>query len=138
MTSGSARIAVVVGMLRRDDAAVLLTTRPIAKPYQGFWEFPGGKVEQGEPAEQALTRELTEEIGITATAVRFAWTVSHDYPHAYVDLHFYWVDAWEGAPCPLESQQLLWVQPSDAWPYPVLPATVPLLPRIREGAARIA
>lgn len=136
MTAGGARVAVVVGILRQADGAVLLTSRPDAKPYAGFWEFPGGKVEPQEQPERALQRELLEEIGVRVMRCCFAWTVSHDYPHAHVNLHFYWVDAWQGDPRPLESQQLLWVRASEAWPYPVLPATVPLLPQIREGARR--
>lgn len=124
-------VNVTVGMLRREDGAVLMTSRPSGKPYAGYWEFPGGKVEQGESAEQSLVRELSEEIGLKAIKLSPAWELEHVYPHAHVRLLFYWVLQWEGSPRALESQQLLWIRPGDAWPDPVLPATVPLLEKIR-------
>jgi 8-oxo-dGTP diphosphatase len=124
-------VDVTVGMLRRADGAVLMASRPSGKPYQGYWEFPGGKVEQGESAEASLVRELQEEIGLHALKLLPAWQCEHVYPHAHVRLLFYWVLHWQGTPHALESQQLAWVRPADAWPYPVLPATVPLLEQIR-------
>ena len=130
MNTSAARVAVVVGLMRRDDGAVLMTSRPCQKVYEGYWEFPGGKVESHETAAQALQRELQEEIGVVVTTHHPAWTVSHDYAHAHVDLHFYWVTSWRGNPQPLERQQIVWVRPGEAWPYPVLPASVPLLDRI--------
>lgn len=131
-------VDVVVGMIRREDGAVLMSSRPQGKPYAGFWEFPGGKVEDGEAAVQALVREFAEEIGVIVKDSRFAWTLEHRYPHAHVRLLFFWVTSWEGALVPLEGQQTMWVSPGDAWPYPVLPATVPLLDRIRGDAEHAA
>ncbi|MFZ9480390.1 MAG: NUDIX domain-containing protein, partial [Burkholderiaceae bacterium] len=75
-----------------------MTSRPYRKVYEGYWEFPGGKVESHETAAQALQRELQEEIGVVVTTHHPAWTVSHDYAHASVDLHFYWVTSWQGNP----------------------------------------
>jgi 8-oxo-dGTP diphosphatase len=124
-------VEVTVGMLRRADGALLMSSRPQGKPYSGYWEFPGGKVEPGESAEQSLQRELQEELGVRATELSAAWECEHVYPHAHVRLLFYWVTKWEGRAHGLESQQLLWVRSCDAWPYPVLPATVPLLEKIR-------
>ena len=124
----------MVGLMHRDDGAVLMTSRPPRKVYEGYWEFPGGKVEPHETAAQALHRELQEEIGVEVTAHEPAWMVSHDYAHAHVDLHFYWVTSWRGVPQPLECQQIIWVRPGEAWPYPVLPASVPLLDRIQSTA----
>ncbi|MGE8374982.1 MAG: NUDIX domain-containing protein, partial [Diaphorobacter nitroreducens] len=73
---------VAVGILLREDGAMLLSTRPTGKPYAGYWEFPGGKIEAGETVEQALRRELIEELGVTIGPVE-AWKVTeHDYPHA--------------------------------------------------------
>jgi len=122
-------------MLRQFSGAVLLTTRPAGKPFAGYWEFPGGKIETSETAEQALTRELQEEISIYAEEFHFAWTETHRYPHADVALHFYWVSQWQGIPRPLEGQQLMWITCEQAWPYPILPATVPLLEQIRNYRA---
>ncbi len=118
-------------MLRRPDGAVLLTSRPSGKPYAGFWEFPGGKVEAGESLQAALIRELKEEIGICPTRLSDAWTVEHEYSHAFVKLHFFWVHEWSGSLHAAESQQTIWIAPVDAWPYPVLEATIPFLERIR-------
>jgi 8-oxo-dGTP diphosphatase len=122
---------VVVAMLRRPDGAVLLSTRPPGKAFAGWWEFPGGKIESQETPQQALIRECQEEIGIRVLELSSAWTIGHTYPHAAVELHFHWVNRWIGTPQPIEGQQLLWVATDQAWPYPILPATVPLLQRIR-------
>lgn len=130
--SAGAPIDVVVGMLRRNDGSVLLGSRPDGKPYAGYWEFPGGKIEHNEGHIEALKRELREELGIATEKGKFAWTIDHRYAHAHVRLHFYWITQWSGEVRRLEGQQTAWVGPQDAWPYPVLAATVPLLGRIRD------
>lgn len=136
MTESSV-VHVAVGMLARADGAVLMASRPQGKPFQGFWEFPGGKLEANESVSAALARELREEIGINVTQDARAWEIEHVYPHAHVMLHFYWVLNWMNEPHCAENQQLLWVAPKDAWPYPVLPATIPYLSRIRNEAMRL-
>ena len=89
-------VEVAVGVLLRADGAFLLTSRPPGKVYEGYWEFPGGKVEPGETIEQALRRELLEEIGVTIGAVH-PWRVERvDYPHALVRLNFCKVFDWQG------------------------------------------
>jgi 8-oxo-dGTP diphosphatase len=122
---------VAVGMLRAPDGAVLISSRPAGKPYQGYWEFPGGKVESGEPVTHALARELMEELNVRVLGSAFAWHAEHAYTHLNVRLHFYWVTAWQGEPQAQEAQQIRWVGPDDAWPYPILPATLPFLDKIR-------
>lgn len=124
-------------MLCRGDGAVFMTSRPIGKPYAGYWEFPGGKLEDGESSADALRRELAEEINIQVEEEKYGWYVDHEYPHASVRLLFHWVTQWQGNPTGLENQQTLWVRMQDAWPYPVLPATIPLLAQIRQEARRI-
>jgi 8-oxo-dGTP diphosphatase len=117
---------VAVGVLIRPDGAFLVTSRPAGKVYAGHWEFPGGKVEPGETVEQALARELHEELGITiASAER--WQVQmFDYPHALVRLHFCKVVAWTGEFEMREGQAMAWQQlPVDV--RPVLPGTIPVL-----------
>jgi 8-oxo-dGTP diphosphatase len=104
----------------------LLTSRPAGKVYAGYWEFPGGKVEAGESIEQALRRELQEELGITIATAQ-PWQVELvDYPHARVRLHFCKVYAWQGAFEMREGQQMSW-QSLPVQVQPVLPGTLPVL-----------
>lgn len=133
----NAVVHVAVGMMVRADGAVFLASRPAGKPYQGYWEFPGGKLQASESVSLALARELREEIGVEVISDQFAWEMEHVYPHAHVRLHFHWVTQWRGNPYSAEHQQTLWVMPKDAWPYPVLPATIPYLGRIRQEAAAL-
>ncbi|TAH10965.1 MAG: NUDIX domain-containing protein [Curvibacter sp.] len=119
-------IDVAVGVLVREDGAFLLTSRPEGKAYSGYWEFPGGKLEAGESVEQALRRELEEEIGIIVGAV-IPWRVELvDYPHALVRLHFCKVFSWAGDLQMRESQHYAWAQ-LPVQVQPVLPGTVPVL-----------
>jgi 8-oxo-dGTP diphosphatase len=119
-------VDVAVGVLLRDDGCFLLTSRPPGKVYAGYWEFPGGKVEPGESVEQALRRELHEELGITIGPAE-PWKVElHDYPHALVRLHFCRVRRWSGAFEMREGQQMAW-ESLPVRSAPVLPGTVPVL-----------
>jgi 8-oxo-dGTP diphosphatase len=118
---------VAVGVLVRPDGAVLLADRPDGKPYAGYWEFPGGKIEPGEDVSAALARELREELGITIGPAA-PWVVfEYDYPHAYVRLHFQRVFQWRGAPRAHEGQRFGFHRPADPAPAPLLPAAVPAL-----------
>lgn len=118
-------IDVAVGILMKPNGDVLLGCRPAGKPYAGYWEFPGGKVEAGESVLDALKREFAEEIGVQIRSA-VAWCgVEHVYPHAHVRLHFYISRDWQGEPQSLEGQQLAWQGSVDV--TPVLPATIPLL-----------
>jgi len=118
---------VAVGVIVRTDGAVLLADRPAGKPYAGYWEFPGGKIESGESVEQALERELAEELGVRVRSTE-PWTVlEYDYPHAYVRLHFQRIFDWLGTPHPVEGQQLMFLRPGENPPTPLLPAAIPAL-----------
>lgn len=119
-------VEVAVGVLIQPDGQFLLTSRPPGKVYEGYWEFPGGKLEAGESVEQALRRELQEEIGITIGAVH-PWKVEMvDYPHALVRLNFCKVFDWQGELQMHEGQQFAW-QCLPVQVAPVLPGTVPVL-----------
>jgi len=118
---------VAVGVVFREDGAVLLADRPAGKPYPGYWEFPGGKVEPGESVAVALARELHEELGISIGASTPWVTFEFDYPHAYVRLHFERVQDWKGAPHAREGQRLGFYLPGATLPAPLLPAAVPAL-----------
>jgi 8-oxo-dGTP diphosphatase len=119
-------VDVAVGVLIREDGDFLLTSRPEGKVYAGYWEFPGGKLETGETVEQALRRELIEEIGITIASAH-PWKVELvDYPHALVRLNFCKVFEWTGELQMREGQSSAWQRlPVDV--VPVLPGTVPVL-----------
>ena len=115
-----------VGVLIDADGRFLLTSRPAGKVYAGYWEFPGGKVEPGETVEQALRRELHEELGITI-GVALPWQVELvDYPHALVRLHVCKVFEWHGEFEMREQQTMAW-QTLPVQVAPVLPGTVPVL-----------
>lgn len=119
-------VDVAVGVLIDRAGSFLLTSRPVGKVYAGYWEFPGGKVEPGETVEQALRRELQEELGITIGAAR-PWQVEvFDYPHARVRLHFCKVFDWTGDFEMRERQQMAWER-LPVQVTPVLPGTVPVL-----------
>jgi 8-oxo-dGTP diphosphatase len=119
-------VDVAVGVLIQPDGHFLLTSRPKGKVYEGYWEFPGGKLEAGESVEQALARELFEEIGITTGRVE-RWRVEMmDYPHALVRLHFCKVLSWTGELYMREAQSFKWSQlPVEIGP--LLPGTLPVL-----------
>ncbi|HUN91231.1 MAG TPA: NUDIX domain-containing protein [Burkholderiaceae bacterium] len=128
-------VDVAVGVLIRPDRAVLLADRPAGKPYAGYWEFPGGKIEKGETPAVALARELHEELGIEVEAADcLPWVVyEHDYPHAYVRLHFQRVTRWRGEPRPREGQRLMFLAPGAPPPQPLLPAAQPALGWLAAG-----
>lgn len=126
MTEARKHTEVAVGILIREDDALLLSTRPEGKPYAGYWEFPGGKLEAGETVEQALRRELHEELGITITGAEVWKVTEHDYPHALVRLHWCKVHAWIGDFEMREGQAMCWQQLPLAV-APVLPGALPVL-----------
>ncbi|WP_432719415.1 Nudix family hydrolase [Jeongeupia wiesaeckerbachi] len=118
---------VAAGILLRPDGTFLLGSRPVGKPYAGYWEFPGGKLEAGETGLDALKRELHEEMGITVTAAT-PWLVqTFTYPHATVRLQFFRVTGWDGEPQPHEGQSFAWQTPGALNVSPILPANGPIL-----------
>lgn len=121
-------IDVAVGVILRPDGQVLLGDRPADKPWPGWWELPGGKIEPGESVIQALTRELHEELGIEVKQARPWVTYIHHYPTTTVRLAFCQVTEWQGEPQGLEGQHLAWADPITApEQFKLLPATLPPL-----------
>ncbi|HEY1044685.1 MAG TPA: NUDIX domain-containing protein [Telluria sp.] len=118
-------IDVAVGILVNANGDVLLGQRPAGKPYAGYWEFPGGKVEAGESIEHALKREFLEELGIEIDSATEWCGVEHVYEHAHVRLHYFISHDWRGEPQSLEGQAFAWQ--GNIGVEPVLPATIPLL-----------
>jgi 8-oxo-dGTP diphosphatase len=120
-------IEVAAAVIQRGDGRFLLAQRPQGKVYAGYWEFPGGKVEPGEPAERALARELHEELGIEVRA-SYPWiTREYVYPHGHVRLNFFRVLEWSGEPHPREDQTIAWQAIDAALVAPMLPANAPVL-----------
>ena len=114
-------VDVAVGILRNDNK-VLLAQRPQPKPYHGWWEFPGGKVKNNESPEQALKRELKEELGINIDGCS-RWIIRHhSYEHASVRLHFFLVSQWSGHVIPQENQNIKWSDPRKPEVTPILEA----------------
>jgi len=120
-------VEVAAAVIERADGSFLLAQRPAGKVYAGWWEFPGGKVEAGEPAAAALARELHEEIGIEVVKA-YPWVSRvHVYEHAVVMLHFYRVAEWRGEPHAREGQALAWQRLGEPVPEPMLPANGPVI-----------
>lgn len=120
-----APIDVAVGILMKPNGDVLLAQRPDGKPYAGYWEFPGGKVEADESILDALKREFEEELGLQVQTAEAWCGVEHVYPHAHVRLHFYISREWLGEPQSLEGQAFAWQGSLSV--SPLLPATIPLI-----------
>ncbi len=124
---------VAAGVLIKPSGEYLLASRPHGKPWAGWWEFPGGKIEAGETPEHALIRELKEELGIVPTRIQswlqrvYDYPEMHDSPARTVHLHFHFVTAWQGELTPHEGQQFAWQQPDNLTVSPVLPANAPIM-----------
>jgi 8-oxo-dGTP diphosphatase len=123
---GRAPVDVAVGVLIDEAGAFLLTSRPQGKVYAGYWEFPGGKLESGESVEEALRRELIEELGIRIGPIEPWKTEMVSYEHALVRLHFCKVFSWSGDFEMREKQAMAW-QNLPVEVAPVLPGTLPVL-----------
>ena len=127
-------ILVVCVALVDADGRVLLAQRPPGKPMAGLWEFPGGKVHEGETPEDALTRELKEELGIdTAASCLAPFTfASHRYETFHLLMPMYVCRKWQGTAAALEGQVLAWVRPSRFGDYEMPPADKPLVAMLRD------
>lgn len=120
-------LEVAAAVIQRPDGRFLLAERPEGKPWAGWWEFPGGKIETGETPLHALARELREELGIDVECA-YPWlTRVYAYPHATVRLHFFRVTAWGGEPHGRENQRFDWQFPGRVMVAPLLPANGPIL-----------
>lgn len=116
------------------DGRILLTQRPEGKAMAGLWEFPGGKMEQGERPEETVIRELREEIGIDTdeaclAPVAFA---SHAYDEFHLMMPLFVCRKWRGTPKPLEGQSLAWARPGELRSYKMPPADIPLAAQLRD------
>ncbi len=135
--AGRSRVLVVAGLISGDDGRVLITKRREDQSLGGKWEFPGGKIEAGESPEQALARELGEEIGVRAEVGRIWDVVFHAYERADVLLLVYACRLAAGRVAPVEVADVAWVSITELSRYDILEADAPLVARLlREGAPR--
>ena len=116
------------------DGRVLIAQRPKGKHLEGLWEFPGGKLRDGETPEAALIRELNEELGIDVehTCLAPLSFASHDYREFHLLMPLYVCRVWSGVPRGREGQQLKWVRPSKLTDWPMPPADAPLVAALRD------
>lgn len=124
-------IDVAAAVILKPNGDFLLGQRPSGKPYPGYWEFPGGKIEPDETAREALLRELDEELGIRVTRADPWLTRTYRYPHATVRLRFFRVSKWDGEIRPREHVALAWQSASDIEVAPLLPPDQPVLDALR-------
>jgi 8-oxo-dGTP diphosphatase len=127
-------VLVVAAALIDADGRVLLAERPAGKPMAGLWEFPGGKVHDGEAPEAALVRELREELGIDTmesclSPLTFA---SHRYERFHLLMPLFVCRVWKGTPRAKEGQRLKWVRAASLRDYPMPPADAPLVPVLQD------
>ncbi len=119
-------IVAVAGILQR-QGTFLAVQRPEGKVMSGYWEFTGGKKAPGESSEEALVRELAEELGVAVARADFWRTVTHAYTHGRTTLHVFFVPLFTGEPTSLENQDIRWVTPHEALALKFLPADLPLV-----------
>lgn len=124
-------IHVAVGVIRRGDL-IFISKRPDALHQGGRWEFPGGKVEAGESVQQALARELHEEVALTVTSASPLLVLEYDYPEKRVKLDVWLVDNPGGEGQGMEGQQVAWVHHQDLAHYQFPDANAPILAAVLE------
>ena len=125
------RLRVVAAAIFDADDRVLIAQRPPGKHMAGWWEFPGGKVANGESDAEALVRELREELGVEARTHVQITTMTHEYPDRIVDLVLWHASIASGAPRGLDGQQLQWVARQSLGTAGLLPADLPLIPALQ-------
>jgi 8-oxo-dGTP diphosphatase len=127
-------LLVVAAALIDTDGRVLIAQRPKGKALEGLWEFPGGKIDEGERPEDALIRELREELGVTVKEACLAplTFASHSYDAFHLLMPLYVCRKWEGFVRPLDGQTLKWVRPKGLRSYPMPPADAPLIPHLED------
>src|SRR3990170_3182596 len=127
-------VIVAACVLLNRDGALLIAQRPLGRPLAGLWEFPGGKVEADEEPEEALIRELAEELGIEIAKSDLAplTFASHAYPDFHLLMPLYLCRRWQGSAVGQEGQELAWVKPEALGGYDMPPADEPLKRVLRD------
>ncbi|MGL5120638.1 MAG: 8-oxo-dGTP diphosphatase MutT [Plesiomonas shigelloides] len=128
------RVQVAVGIIRNAQREVFLTQRGADSHLAGFWEFPGGKIEAGECAEDALRRELDEEIGIEVQEARLLDSLSFEFADRHVHLYFFLIERYRGQPYGREGQHSAWVPQHTLTPEMFPEANAPVIRTLLEQA----
>lgn len=123
---------VAAGILCDAKGRILIAERLGGGPFQGLWEFPGGKIDQGETAPQALSRELAEELGIEVTVCSPFMNLRHEYDDRVVTIEFFIVSEWNSDPVGREGQELRWVPTEQLDSNELLPADVPVIEALQQ------
>jgi 8-oxo-dGTP diphosphatase len=129
-------VRVVAAVLRDERGRVLIAQRQPGKHMAGYWEFPGGKIAPGESSEQALARELAEELGVALRRCHPLLQLRHDYPDRVVELEVFAVDDYGGQPTGLEAQALKWVAAAELGGEALLPADRPIIEALEFASTR--
>lgn len=129
-------LRVSAGILLDAESRILIAERKGDSAFVGQWEFPGGKIAGGESAQDALHRELVEELGICVVSASHFQHVEHRYPDRVVSIDFYLVDGWTGEPVGLLGQALEWCRPAELEETRLLPADAPVLRALRDHVSR--
>ena len=122
-------IPVVTGLIRKGDK-VLVGQRPVGHSLAGQWEFPGGKIERNESPEEALIRELREELGIEAEVGTLKLASTHTFGDTGIIILFYEVNFWKGEPKPVHHMELRWIEPKDLASLSIPDANKRILPKL--------
>ncbi len=125
-------IDVAAGILCDEIGRVLIAERLGDGPFSGLWEFPGGKIDSGETAPQALSRELAEELGIEVTVCASFMNLRHEYADRVVTIEFFIVSDWNSEPVGREGQALRWVPKDNLDARQLLPADVPVIEALQQ------
>lgn len=131
MTSNKKTVLCTAGVLKRDQS-LLIAQRPEGKSFAGWWEFPGGKIEDQETPEDALTRELHEELGIIVETQKLQkiLDITYEYPNFHLSMPTFLCEHWENDPQGCEGQTLQWVTLKEFSDYQILPANEPIIPTL--------
>lgn len=132
------RLQVVAGILRNEAGDVLITERVDDGPFHGLWEFPGGKIKDGESRISALKRELSEEIGVVPLDPEHFLHLQHDYPDRCVEIDFFLVSRWQNKLIGLEGQDMDWVGIGALDASILLPANQPVIEALQKRFPGVA
>lgn len=126
-------LQISVGIIRNAKGEIYITQRAADAHMANKWEFPGGKIEAGESAQEAVIRELNEEVGIIATSLQPFDKLEYEFPDRHITLWFWLVDSWEGEPWGKEGQPGRWVTQQDLVAEEFPPANAPVIEKLIAG-----